>query len=62
MYDPELAAGFQDADLEMAALTEAGNRSASLRKIGLCDHGWLQTKPIVTCNDCGKTMRAVRRA
>jgi hypothetical protein len=30
MFDPDLPGGFQDADIEMAALTAAGNRAAAL--------------------------------
>jgi hypothetical protein len=55
MYDPELPNGLQDADIEMAELTAAGNRSARLRRQGICDHGWLKA-PVgqpATCNDCG---------
>lgn len=58
MYDPELPNGFQDADIEMSELIAAGNRSAELRRKGLCDHGWLQgpagsRDSKVHCNDCG---------
>lgn len=41
-HDPELPAGYQDADLEMAELEAAGARSAALRARGICDHGWRQ--------------------
>lgn len=41
-YDPEVPAGFQEADFEMAALEEAAARSAALRRRGICDHGWCQ--------------------
>lgn len=37
-YDPELPAGFQDADFEMRELAEEGARIAQLRKAGICTH------------------------
>jgi len=56
MYDSELAAGFQDADFEMAELTAAGNRASELEKRGICTHGWLFAPAFqpAKCNDCGK--------
>lgn len=59
-YDPELPAGFRDADFEMRDLEAAGRRSARLRRKGLCDHGWRQSypgHPVVgeaRCLHCGK--------
>lgn len=54
-FDDELPRGFQDADIEMAELVAAGDRSARLRKQGICDHGWITAPPgeMATCNDCG---------
>lgn len=40
-YDPELPAGFQEADFEQAAFEEEGRRHAALRRRGICTHGWL---------------------
>ena len=62
-YDPELPSGFQDADLEMAQLTESANRTARMRKRGICDHGWIQGPPgrpdaprtDWLCHHCGAT-------
>lgn len=51
-YDPELPAGFQDADLETAALHRHANRLARLRRRGICAHGWIKG---LLCRDCGKT-------
>src|SRR5262245_10400760 len=39
-YDPELPAGFQEADLEMRELEAAAARNAALRRRGICTHGW----------------------
>ena len=59
-YDPEMPAGFQDADFEMRDLEEAANRSAALRKAGHCDHGWSgpqADKPgRRICHHCGEDM------
>jgi len=41
-YDPELPAGYQDADFEMRELEEMGNRAARLRAKGICTHGHVQ--------------------
>lgn len=38
MYDPELPAGFQDADFEMRELEYEGNAIARGRKAGRCQH------------------------
>ncbi len=40
MYDPELPAGYQDADLEMASLVASANREARLARRGICCHSW----------------------
>lgn len=50
-------AGMNDADLEMAHLEELGNRSAALKKRGICTHGYFQVMEDKTaeCLDCGKT-------
>jgi len=47
----------------MAELTQQANRSAALRKRGICDHGYIQGPPghrqaprsDWLCLDCGKT-------
>lgn len=45
-YDPELPAGFQDADFEMRELEELGNRAHWLRTHGKCPHGsWVGYHP-----------------
>lgn len=62
-HDFDLPGGFQDADLEAAALNEAANRETRLKRRGICAHGWLQGPPgpkhaptkVCTCLDCGKT-------
>jgi hypothetical protein len=55
-HDPELPGGFQDADIEMAALTAAGDRAAALADQGICTHGWLFAPPFgeAKCKECGK--------
>lgn len=63
-YDPE--SSVQDADIEMAELTAAANRDASLRRKGLCRHSWLQGPPgpahkptkVWTCHHCGKVFQS----
>lgn len=63
-YDAELPNGYQDADLEMASLVNAGNRAAVLASQGLCTHGWL-TAPVwepTICNDCGKLFETAEMA
>ena len=53
-HDPELPAGYQDADLEMAGLQNLARRESQLKKQGICAHGWCQGHPdgTVTCNEC----------
>lgn len=41
-YDPEVPAGYSDADMLQSSLEAAGRRSAALRARGICDHGWTQ--------------------
>lgn len=61
-YDPELPAGFQDADFEMRSLQAQARRDAALRKKGICTHGWVQGPPGPEseprtnwkCLDCGQ--------
>lgn len=68
-YDPELPAGCQDADFEMAHLQAAANRDARLRKAGRCPHNWIQGPPgppsaprsDYLCHHCGATF-ATREA
>jgi hypothetical protein len=40
-HDPELPAGFQDADLEQAAYEAQGRATAALHRRGICTHGWM---------------------
>lgn len=40
-YDPELPAGYQDADILQAQYEEEGRALAADRKRGICHHGWL---------------------
>lgn len=62
-YDPDLPAGFQDADFEMRDLQAAAARDARLRKAGRCTHSWYQDPPgppsaptsVYTCHHCGAT-------
>lgn len=56
-YDPELPAGFQDADFEMRELEEAANRAARLRDQGICVHDRFRTFDTgeARCGDCGVT-------
>ena len=44
-YDPELPAGFQDADFEMRDLEAAAARDTALKARGICTHGWVQGTP-----------------
>lgn len=41
-YDPEVPAGYQDADIEMAELEAAARYHSHMRKIGKCTHTWYQ--------------------
>ena len=41
-YDPEVPAGYQDADIEMAELEARARATAARRARGICDHGWIQ--------------------
>ena len=38
-HDPEVPAGFQDADIEMAEFEAEGRRIAALHRKGICTHG-----------------------
>ena len=56
--DDDTPAGFRDADIELAGLEALGRKATSLRKRGLCAHGWCQGQPWnrdgqITCLDCG---------
>lgn len=45
-----------DADIEQQQLEQAGNRIASLRKQGICLHGWINAKTLICLEpDCFKT-------
>jgi len=52
----------QDADIEMADLNATADRHARLAAKGICTHGWLQTRPIVKCKDCGQEFASVEAA
>lgn len=41
-HDPELPAGYQDADFEMAELEDAARQASAMRRAGKCTHGWSQ--------------------
>jgi len=45
-----------DADIEQGNLERAGNRIATLKKRGICLHGWINTTTCV-CYDCNKTWK-----
>jgi hypothetical protein len=45
MDDEALEAERLDADIEMAALAEAGREASRLRRKGICPHHWLQGMP-----------------
>ena len=45
------------ADYEMAELEAVGNRSAELKKRGICTHGWWTSIPVVKCLHCGKEFK-----
>jgi len=59
MHDPELPAGFQDADFEQRDLESLGRRLTQLKRAGICTHGWTKGQPgpedrgPITCLDCG---------
>jgi hypothetical protein len=40
-HDPEIPAGFQDADLEQASCEEQSRQAAADRRRGICHHGWM---------------------
>lgn len=58
-YDPEVPAGYQDADLEQAAYEAQAQAIADARRQGICVHGWWQNRPdgSVVCLEegCGQT-------
>jgi hypothetical protein len=39
MYDPEIPAGYQDADIEQAEMEALGNHIHRLEARGVCTHG-----------------------
>lgn len=41
-YDPEVPAGYQDADLLQAQYEEESREAARLHRQGICTHGWMQ--------------------
>lgn len=41
-HDPEVPAGYQDADIEMAELENAARYHAAERAAGRCTHTWCQ--------------------
>jgi hypothetical protein len=48
-YDPEVPAGYQDADIEQAEFEAAGRRLAALRRRGICTHGWRLGRRVPAC-------------
>ena len=52
----------RDADMQQAEFERLGNQISRLRKQGICTHGWLQTKPIVTCKHCGQVFASEEAA
>lgn len=53
-----------DADIEMADLQSAANHESSLRRKGICSHGWFQgttgqPNGPAKCNHCGKQFASV---
>ena len=54
-YDPEVPAGFQDADIEMAEMAEAADRAeAEAVDCRICKAtGWIDFDGGRTCPDCG---------
>lgn len=63
--------GLRDADIEQASIEAAGRRLASLRRRGICSHGWIQgasgpclngefDRSPVVCLDCGATFATGR--
>jgi len=49
-----------DADYEMAALEEAGERNTYLKNKGVCTHGWWQVNKdnTATCLHCDKKFKS----
>ena len=41
-FDPEVPAGYQDADIEMAELEAAARYHSAERAAGRCTHPWVQ--------------------
>jgi hypothetical protein len=46
-----------DADIQMAHLTEIAKRSERLKGRGICTHGWVKGDAPSTCLECGKTFK-----
>lgn len=60
-HDPELPAGYQDADFITASLEREAKRIADMRKRGICDHGWIKQGPdSFLCYHCDKTFPGQR--
>ncbi len=52
-YDPEVPAGFQDADIEMAELEAMGNLIHRLNAKGICTHEGTGRGPEPGTRQCG---------
>ena len=60
-FDPEVPAGYQDADIEQAEMIELGNRLADLEAKGICTHQGIRDsknkRDLKVCTGCGETFR-----
>lgn len=55
-FDPEVPAGYQDADIEQAELEAQAAEIAADRARGVCRHGWFQggvAAAKARCLECG---------
>ena len=56
-HDPEVPAGYQDADIEQAELEAEGERIAALKRSGVCVHEATRRGPHGDereCSGCGR--------
>lgn len=49
VYDPEVPAGYQDADIEQSAFEAEGRRIAALHRKGICTHGCRLGRRVPAC-------------
>lgn len=67
-HDPELPAGFQDADFQTRALQDSARQADAARRRGQCPHLSIQGPPGPAsaprldwcCHDCGKRFATER--